>query len=64
MGISRSELISAILNAQDNLDDEYYELFEIYKSSFQDDIINSKFTKEFIVTDGKLINYIHRVLTT
>lgn len=64
MGISRSELITAILKAQDNLDVEYYDLLEIYKSSFKDDSNNYKFTKEFIVTDGNLINYIHRALLT
>lgn len=62
MGISRSELITAILNAQDNLDKEYFDLVEIYKDSFQDDFTNYHFEKEFVVNDINLIDYISRVL--
>lgn len=63
MGISRSDLIAAIINAQDNLDDEYYKLFKLYKNSFNNDIKNNEFTKEFIIDDMDLIQYINNVIT-
>ncbi len=63
MGISRSDLITAIINAQDNFDDEYYKLFELYKNAFNSDIKNHEFTKEFMVEDLDLIQYINAVIT-
>mgnify|MGYP006873019833 CR=1 FL=1 len=60
MSIKRSDLITALINAQDNFDVEYYELFKMYKDALNNDAINLKYTSEFIIDNDNLLRYINK----
>ena len=53
MVFSRTDLIKAILFAQDNEEEEYSELLDIYNNSGDDG-----FKKSFFVANNSLISYI------
>lgn len=61
MYINRYDLLTAIINAQDNNDSEYRELLSIYKKSLDKDIKTLTLTKSFFINDVKLIDYINEI---